>query len=86
MQEGDCQDNEKFFSYVTEHAPKYGEEIMTLAQQLKQEGGLAIMQSSVLNMLKKGLTPVEIIDFTGFDKKEVIEIIKANTEDKDIKI
>lgn len=86
MQQGECRDNEKFFSYVIEHAPEYGEEIMTFAQQLEQKGRLATMQSSVLNMLKKGLTPVEIIDFTGFDKKEVIEIIKSNTEDKDIKI
>ncbi len=76
MQEGNCQDNEKFFSYVIEHAPKYGDEIMTLAQQLEQKGRLAIMRSSVLNMLKNGLDPAQIIKFTGFDENEVTKIVE----------
>ncbi len=91
MQEGNCQDNEKFFSYVIVHAPEYGEGIMTLAQELKQEGkregiqegGLAIMRSSVLNMLKNGLDPAQIIKFTGFDENEVIKIVE--NKDKNIK-
>ncbi len=84
MQEGDCQDGEQFFSYVIEHTPQYGEEIMSLAQRLKLEGEQGIMRRSVLNMLNKGLSSSEIINYTGFEASQVLEIIK--NKDTDIKI
>ncbi len=88
IQEGECEDNEKFFSYVIEHAPEYREGLMTLAQQLEQRGEqrgrLDTVRFSVLNMLEEGLTPTQIIKYTGFDKNEVLKIIENN--DTDIKM
>ena len=55
---------------------------MTLAQQLEQRGEqrgrLDTVRFSVLNMLEEGLTPTQIIKYTGFDKNEVLKIIENN--------
>jgi len=60
---------------------------MSLAERLRQEGEqrgrLATVRFSVLNMLREGLTPTQIIKYIGFDEGEVFEIIK--NKDTDIK-
>lgn len=81
-QEGESKDFEQFYSILADTLPNYREDIMTLAQQLKQQGlqegreegdhfrALTIAK----NMLAEGMSLQAVQRLTGLSEKEVMEL------------
>lgn len=68
---------------MAQHAPQYGDELMTLAEQLRQEGRLEGIQQGIQTgehensrriaraMLEKGFPTADIIELTGVSAEEL---------------
>lgn len=75
LKEGECADYTQFVRLIAEHATEYQEEIMTIAQQLRQEGERrkAIMVAE--NMLAEGIDPSITQKVTGLSDKKMASLI-----------
>lgn len=83
LQAGKAQDARTLLFEMTRHAPQYGDELMTLAEQLKQEGRTEGIQEGMHTgereasrkiaraMLKKGISVADIIEMTGITAEEL---------------
>ncbi len=79
-QEGESKDFRGFYSALAEALPNYREDIMTLAQQLKQEGLHEGFEKSVNSVTK-------IMQSKGYDQKtiqEILELSKKELEKEEI--
>lgn len=89
-QEGESKDFREFYSSLSEALPNYREDIMTLAQQLKQEGleqgleqglkkGLEEGEHRIATIAKKllaeGRSPLGIQKLTGLSEKEIMALV-----------
>jgi len=72
LSEGECSDFENFYRIVHSYNPTYGEEMMTVAEQLKQQG----LEEAAVNMLQKHLSTDLIAEVTGFTKEKLIALAK----------
>ena len=85
-QEGESKDFKRFYSALAEALPNYREDIMTLAQQLKQEGLQQGLQQGrheealtiARNMLADGMSPKAVQRLTGLPENEVIDLVKKH--------
>lgn len=78
-QEGESKNFKEFYSTLAEALPNYREDIMTLAQQLKQagleEGEHRTKVAIAKNLLAAGgMTPQAVQKLTGLSEQEVIEL------------
>ena len=87
LQAGKAQDARTLLFEMAQHAPQYGDELMTLAEQLKQEGRTEGIQQGIQEgmhtgereasrkiaqaMLKKGISVADIIEMTGITAEEL---------------
>lgn len=83
LQAGKAQDARTLLFEMAQHAPQYGDELMTLAEQLKQEGRSEGLQEGLQTgereasrkiaqaMLKKGISVADIIEMTGVSAEEL---------------
>ncbi len=79
LQAGEAQDARTLLYEMAQHAPQYGDELMTLAEQLKQEGRLEGIQTGehensrkiARAMLEKGFPTADIIELTGVSAEEL---------------
>ncbi|EAN4944153.1 Rpn family recombination-promoting nuclease/putative transposase [Salmonella enterica] len=79
LQAGEAQDARTLLYEMAQRAPQYGDELMTLAEQLKQEGRIEGMQTGEREasrkiaraMLEKGIPMVDIIEMTGVSAEEL---------------
>ncbi|MGL5968537.1 MAG: Rpn family recombination-promoting nuclease/putative transposase [Kluyvera sp.] len=87
LQAGEAQDARTLLYEMAQHAPQYGDELMTLAEQLKQEGRLEGIQQGMQKglktgeheaslkiaraMLEKGFPTADIIELTGVSAEEL---------------
>lgn len=87
LQAGEAQDARTLLYEMAQRAPQYGDELMTLAEQLKQEGRIEGIQQGMqqgmqtgereasrkiaLAMLKKGIPAADIIEMTGINAEEL---------------
>lgn len=83
LQAGEAQDARTLLYEMAQHAPQYGDELMTLAEQLKQEGRLEGIQQGIQTgehensrkiaraMLEKGFPTADIIELTGVSAEEL---------------
>lgn len=87
LQAGKAQDARTLLFEMAQHAPQYGDELMTLAEQLKQEGRREGIQQGLQEglqtgereasrkiaqaMLKKGISVADIIEMTGVSAEEL---------------
>ena len=83
LQAGKAQDARTLLFEMAQHAPQYGDELMTLAEQLKQEGRTEGIQEGMHTgereasrkiaqaMLKKGISVADIIEMTGITAEEL---------------
>lgn len=55
LQAGEAQDARTLLYEMARHAPQYGDELMTLAEQLKQEGRIEGMQQGMQQGIQQGL-------------------------------
>lgn len=55
LQAGEAQDARTLLYEMAQHAPQYGDELMTLAEQLKQEGRIEGMQQGIQQGLQQGI-------------------------------
>ena len=84
-QEGESKDFKEFYSSLSEALPNLKEDIMTLAQQLKQEGLQQGLQqgrhegelSLAKKLLNRGIDLDLIKSAGGFSEQELIELEKA---------
>jgi recombination-promoting nuclease RpnB len=85
-QEGKSKDFKEFYSSLSEALPNFREDIMTLAQQLKQEGREEGREEGrheeALIIAKKLIAqgrPIQYIhDLTGLPENEVIDLVNRN--------
>lgn len=87
LQAGEAQDARTLLYEMAQRAPQYGDELMTLAEQLKQEGRIEGMQQGMQQgmqtgereasrkiaraMLEKGIPAIDIIEMTGVSADEL---------------
>lgn len=87
LQAGKAQDARTLLFEMAQHAPQYGDELMTLAEQLKQEGRTEGIQQGIQEgmhtgereasrkiaqaMLKKGISVADVIEMTGITAEEL---------------
>ena len=87
LQAGEAQDARTLLYEMAQRAPQYGDELMTLAEQLKQEGRNEGIQQGmqqgiqtgereasrkiVRAMLEKGIPAADIIEMTGVSAEEL---------------
>ena len=87
LQAGKAEDARTLLFEMAQHAPQYGDELMTLAEQLKQEGRTEGIQQGIQEgmhtgereasrkiaqaMLKKGISVADIIEMTGITAEEL---------------
>ena len=83
LQAGKAQDARTLLFEMAQHAPQYGDELMTLAEQLKQEERSEGLQEGLQTgereasrkiaqaMLKKGISVADIIEMTGVSAEEL---------------
>ncbi|WP_145985124.1 RpnC/YadD family protein [Candidatus Rickettsiella viridis] len=72
-QEGESKDFKEFYSALAEALPNYREDVMTLAQELKQEGIYEVAK----NLLAEGM-PMELVKkVTKLPDLDLIELEKA---------
>ena len=83
LQAGEAQDARTLLYEMAQHAPQYGDELMTLAEQLKQEGRSEGLQEGLQTgereasrkiaqaMLKKWISVADIIEMTGVSAEEL---------------
>ncbi len=79
LQAGEAQDARTLLYEMAQRAPQYGDELMTLAEQLKQEGRIEGMQTGEREasrkiaraMLEKGIPMADIIEMTGVSAEEL---------------
>ena len=87
LQAGEAQDARTLLYEMAQRAPQYGDELMTLAEQLKQEGRVEGIQQGVQQglqtgkreaarhiaqaLLKKGMSVEDIIEITGLSADEL---------------
>ncbi|MFB5640171.1 Rpn family recombination-promoting nuclease/putative transposase [Kluyvera ascorbata] len=87
LQAGEAQDARTLLYEMAQHAPQYGDELMTLAEQLKQEGRIEGIQQGLQQsiqtgeretsrkiaraMLEKGIPAADITDMTGVSAEEL---------------
>ena len=87
LQAGEAQDARTLLYEMAQRAPQYGDELMTLAEQLKQEGRIEGIQQGMQQgmqtgereasrkiaqaMLKKGIPAADIIEMTGISAEEL---------------
>ena len=55
LQAGEAQDARTLLYEMAQHAPQYGDELMTLAEQLKQEGRIEGIQQGMQQGLQQGI-------------------------------
>lgn len=55
LQAGEAQDARTLLYEMAQRAPQYGDELMTLAEQLKQEGRIEGMQQGIQQGLQQGI-------------------------------
>ena len=80
-QEGESKDFKEFYSTLAEALPNYREDIMTLAQQLKQEGlqqglqqGREEFLALIRNLLKQNVPLATIRSASGLSEQELLEL------------
>lgn len=83
LQAGEAQDARTLLYEMAQRAPQYGDELMTLAEQLKQEGRVEGIQQGLQTgkreaarhiaqaLLKKGMSVEDIIEITGLSADEL---------------
>lgn len=87
LQAGEAQDARTLLYEMAQRAPQYGDELMTLAEQLKQEGRIEGIQQGMQQgmqtgereasrkiaraMLEKGIPAIDIIEMTGVSADEL---------------
>ena len=87
LQAGEAQDARTLLYEMAQRAPQYGDELMTLAEQLRQEGRIEGMQQGMQQgiqtgereasrkiaraMLEKGIATADIIEMTGVSAEEL---------------
>lgn len=87
LQAGEAQDARTLLYEMAQRAPQYGDELMTLAEQLKQEGRVEGIQQGMQQglqtgkreaarhiaqaMLKKGMSVEDIMEITGVSADEL---------------
>lgn len=83
LQAGEAQDAHTLLYEMAQRAPQYGDELMTLAEQLKQEGRMEGIQQGMQTgereasrkiaraMLEKGIPMADIIEMTGVSAEEI---------------
>lgn len=87
LQAGEAQDARTLLYEMAQRAPQYGDELMTLAEQLKQEGRIEGIQQGMRQgmqtgeheasrkiaraMLEKGIPEADIIEMTGISAEEL---------------
>ncbi|MFP5597800.1 Rpn family recombination-promoting nuclease/putative transposase [Kluyvera sp. 142486] len=87
LQAGEAQDARTLLYEMAQRAPQYGDELMTLAEQLKQEGRIEGIQQGMQQgiqtgereasrkiaraMLEKGIATADIIEMTGVSAEEL---------------
>ncbi len=78
-QEGESKDFKEFYSSLSEALPNFTEDIMTLAQQLKQEGREEGRHEEAIavakNLLNDGMSPKAVQKLTGLPEKEVMDLV-----------
>ncbi|MES2142690.1 MAG: hypothetical protein V4471_07420 [Pseudomonadota bacterium] len=76
-QEGESKDFKGFYSTLAEALPNYSEDIMTLAQQLKQEGREEGRYEVAKNLLAEGMSVELVKKLTKLPDLDLIELEKA---------
>lgn len=77
VEEGRCIDHSKFIQLVTEIAPNYREEIMTLGQQLRFEGERKATLEIAKTMLATGMPVDKIKELTKLSDQDLAESMAA---------
>lgn len=78
LSEGECKNFENFYRIVHEHGPQEGEEIMTVAQQLRAEGVRQGFEQTAINLLKAHQSMDLIARVTNFTKAEISAVAKKH--------
>lgn len=78
LQNGETTEPQRFITDLAHHLPQHEEELMTIAQKLKQEGEAKGEKNATLKiartMLANGLDRVTVMKMTGLSDKEVAQI------------
>lgn len=78
LQEGESEHKERFLSQLAENSQPYREDIMTIAQQLRQEGrqeGLDEGRKAVARSMLSHNEPIEkIMNYTGLSEADVMRL------------
>lgn len=78
LQNGETTEPQRFILDLAHHLPQHEEELMTIAQKLKQEGEAKGEKNATLKiartMLANGLDRVTVMKMTGLSDKEVAQI------------
>jgi predicted transposase/invertase (TIGR01784 family) len=74
-QEGESKDFNGFYSSLSKALPNYTEDIMTLAQQLKQEGRHEEAIAIAKNLLNDGISTKATQKLTGLPEKEIMALV-----------
>lgn len=80
LSEKECANFENFYKIVHEYNPLEGEEIMTVAQQLEEQGIKKGVEQGVektaINMLREHLPTDVITKVTGFTQVKIMALAK----------
>jgi len=90
MQEGNALDSKKFILNLGKNTPRYREDLMTIAEQLRQEGmqqgmhrGRQEERSEIaLNLLSIGIDHTAIASATRMSREELDALINSTVKEK----
>jgi predicted transposase YdaD len=86
MQEGNALDSKKFILNLGKNTPRYREDLMTIAEQLRQEGmhrGRQEERSEIaLNLLSIGIDHTAIVSATRMSREELDALIDSTPKVK----
>lgn len=71
VQAGNTQDVQALLYKLAQRVPQHGEKLMTMADQLREEGKRIALTDVAKAMLKRGLDTDAIMEMTGLSKDEL---------------
>ncbi|WP_145577478.1 Rpn family recombination-promoting nuclease/putative transposase [Yersinia mollaretii] len=74
LQNGETAEPERFIRDLVHHLPQYEEELMTIAQQLEQNGEKKATLKIARSLLAKGVDRITVMESTGLSDKDLAQI------------
>ncbi|CQH30143.1 Rpn family recombination-promoting nuclease/putative transposase [Yersinia mollaretii] len=74
LQNGETAEPERFILDLVHHLPQYEEELMTIAQQLEQNGEKKATLKIARSLLAKGVDRITVMESTGLSDKDLAQI------------